>query len=225
MDQEGWAGMDGKTIEIMDSGGNAFKAYVSQPAGGRGPGLVIGLDIHGPRPVYRDIADLFASHGCLAVVPDYFWDVERGPDGSFRTTYKMETCVEVVRSTMAAVKAMPTCNGRIAVSGYCLGGNLGFIGVSRLGADAGISYYGTSLHTMLDEVPGIARPLLLHICEHDHTYPDEQRDRILAAAKTNAKIAAHVYAAPHGFASSTMKEDAAQLANARSFALLETLRS
>ena len=43
---------------------------------------MIGLDIHGPRPLYRDIADLFAGHGCLAVVPDYFWDVERGPDGT-----------------------------------------------------------------------------------------------------------------------------------------------
>ena len=67
--------MDAKTIDLRDSQGNAFKAYVSQPKGGRGPAVVLGLDIHGPRPVFRDIADLFADHGCLAVVPDYFWDV------------------------------------------------------------------------------------------------------------------------------------------------------
>jgi carboxymethylenebutenolidase len=196
---------------------------VSQPQGGRGPGVVFGLDIHGPRPVYRDIADLFAGHGCLAVVPDYFWDVERGPDGSFRTTYRFATCIEVIRSTLAAVKAMPACNGRTAVTGYCLGGNLAFIGVSRLGADAGISYYGTRIHTFLEEMPDVAKPLLLHLAEHDQTYSDEHRDRILEAAKRNPNVTAHVYAAPHGFASSTYQEDAARLANERTFKLLEQL--
>ena len=216
--------MNGSTIKLTDASGNAFNTYVSQPAGGRGPGVVLGLDIHGPRPLYRDMADMFAARGCLTAVPDYFWDVERGADGSFRTTYKVETCVEVMRSTLAAVRSMPGCNGKVAVSGYCMGGNFALMAVSRMGADAGISYYGTRLHTLLEDVPGIARPLLLHMAEHDVVYPDEQRDRILAAVRPNPNIAAHLYAAPHGFASSSWQEDAAQLANARTFALLETLR-
>ena len=216
--------MDGRTIDLRDSQGNVFKAYVSQPGGGRGPGVVFGLDIHGLRPLYHGIADRFAGHGCLAVVPDYFWDVERGTDGSYRTTHRFPTCIEVIRSALAAARAMPACNGRIAVIGYCLGGNLALLGVSRLGADAAVSYYGTRIHTFLDDVHNIAKPLILHIAEHDHTYPDEQRDRILAAVRTNANISAHVYAAPHGFASSTYQADAAQLANARTFALLDTLK-
>jgi carboxymethylenebutenolidase len=216
--------MNGSTIELKDSQGNAFKTYVSQPAGGRGPGVVLGLDIHGPRPLFRELADLFAGHGCLAVVPDYFWDVERGADGSFRGSYSTETCLEVIRSTLSAVKAMPACNGRVAIIGYCMGGNFALMGVSQLGADAGVSYYGTRIHRMLDQVPGITRPLLLHMAEHDIAYPDEQRDRILAAVKPNASITAYLYAAPHGFASSSFQEDAAQAANARTFALLDTLK-
>jgi carboxymethylenebutenolidase len=216
--------VNGKTIKLKDSQGNPFDAYLSLPKGGRGPGVVMGLDIHGLRPLYQEIADLFAEQGYLTVVPDYFWDVKRGDDGSFRTTVKFPTCLEVVKSSMAALKAMPECNGRAAVTGFCLGGNLAYVGVSRLGADAASSYYGTRLHTFLDEVEQIKKPLILHVAEHDHTYPDAERDKILAAVKKNPQITAHVYKAPHGFASSSYTPDAAGLAHARTFALFNTLK-
>ena len=216
--------MNGKTIELKDSQGNAYRTYLSMPKGGRGPGIVLGLDIHGLRPLYQEIADLFAEQGNLVAVPDYFWDVQRGEGGSYRTTLKFPTLLEVTKSTMAALRNMPECNGKIATTGFCAGGNTAFLGVARFGADAGVSYYGTRLHTFLDEVDAIKQPLILHIAEHDHTYPDEQRERILAAVKTNANIAAHVYKAPHGFASSTYTPDAAKLAHERTFALFNTLK-
>jgi carboxymethylenebutenolidase len=214
----------GKTIELKDSHGNPFRAYLSQPKGGRGPGVVMGLDIHGLRPLYHDIADLFAEQGYLTVVPDYFWDVKPGEGGSYRTTLKFPTCIEVVKTSMAALKGMPECNGRLAVTGFCLGGNLAYLGVSRFGADAATSYYGTRIHTFLDEVDAIKKPLILHIAEHDTTYPDEERDKILAAVKKNPQITAHVYKAPHGFASSSYTPDVAKLAHERSFALFNSLK-
>ena len=216
--------MNGKTIELKDSQGNPFKAYLSLPKGGRGPGVVMGLDIHGLRPLYHEIADLFAEQGYLTILPDYFWDVQRGEDGSYRTTLKFPTCVEVVKTSMAALKQMPECNGKLAITGFCLGGNLAYLGVARFGADAAASYYGTRLHTFLDEVDAIKKPLLLHIAEHDQTYPDAERDKILAAVKKNPRITAHVYKAPHGFASSSYTPDAAQLAHARTFELFNTLK-
>lgn len=216
--------MNGKTIELKDSQGNAFKAYLSHPRGGRGPGVVMGLDIHGLRPLYHEIADLFAEQGYLTIVPDYFWDVKRGEDGSFRTTLKMPTCIEVVKTSLGELKKMPECNGKTAVVGYCLGGNLAYMGVARFGADAAASYYGTRIHTLLDEVDAIKKPLLLHIAEHDHTHSDEERDKILATVKKNRQITPHVYKGPHGFASSTFTKEDADLANQRTFALFDTLK-
>jgi carboxymethylenebutenolidase len=216
--------MNGKTIELRDSQGNPFKAYLSQPKGGRGPGVVIGLDIHGFRPLYHEIADLFAEQGYLTIVPDYFWDVKPGEGGSYRTTLSFPTCIEVTTCAMAALRMMPQCNGKIAVTGYCLGGNMAFLSVARFGADAGTSYYGTRIHTFLNEIDAIRKPLILHIVEHDPTYPDEERDKILAAVKRNPLISAHVYAAPHGFATSSYDPGAATLAHARTFELLDTLK-
>jgi carboxymethylenebutenolidase len=217
--------MNGKMIELKDSKGNAYQTYLSHPKGAaRGPGVVIGLDIHGMRPLYQEIADLFAEQGYLAAVPDYFWDVQRGEGNSFRTTMKFPTLVGVTKDTMAHLKTMPDCNGKIAVTGFCVGGNTAFIGVSRLGADAAAGYYATRAHTLLDEVPNIKQPLILHIAEHDHTYPDEERDRILAAVKKNPAITAHVYKAPHGFASSSVDKDAQALSHKRTFELFDTLK-
>ena len=216
--------MPGTTVELKDSRGNAFRAYVSQPKGGRGPGIVMGIDIWGFRKLYFDIADLFAERGYLTIVPDYFWDVAIGADGSYKQTVNFPTCLEATRCAMAAARAMPQCNGRIGVTGFCIGGNTAFLGVARFGADAAASYYGTRIHMFLDEVDRIRKPVILHIVEHDPTYSDEDRDRILAAVKGHPTITTHVYSAPHGFASSSYTPDAAALAHERTFELFDTLK-
>ena len=216
--------MNGETIVLKDGADNVYRTYIAQPKGGRGPGVVIGLDIFGLRPLYHDIADLFAAQGYLAAVPDYFWDVEMGDSGSYRGKYKFPTMIEVTRATMEHLKPMAACNGKIAVTGFCVGGNTTFVAAARFGADAAASYYGTRLHTLLDEVGAIQCPTLLHIAEHDETYPEEERDRILAAVKSNALIMPHIYAAPHGFASSHVVEEARALAHARTFALFDSLK-
>ena len=216
--------MNGEIVELKDGSGNPYRTYITQPQGGRGPGVIIGLDIFGLRPLYHDIADLFAAQGYLAAVPDYFWDVEIGDGGSYRGKYKFPTMTEVTRVTMEQLKPMAACNGKVAVTGFCVGGNTAFVAAARFGADAAASYYGTRLHTLLDEVGAIKCPTLLHIAEHDETYPDVERDRILAAVTHNPQITPHIYAAPHGFASSHVVEDAQSLAHGRTFALFDTLK-
>ena len=216
--------MNGKTIELKDAQGKLFRAYVSLPRGGCGPGVVMGLDIHGFRKLYFDLADHFAEQGYLTFVPDCFWDAKPGEDGSYKKTVNFATCVETTRCSMAAVKAMPECNGRIGVTGFCMGGNTAFLGAARYGADAAASYYGTRIHTFLDETRNIRKPVLLHIVEHDPTYSDENRDKILAAVKDNPLITTHVYAAPHGFAGTSYTPEVANLAHARTFELFNSLK-
>jgi carboxymethylenebutenolidase len=216
--------MNGEIVAMNDLNGNTYQSYLSVPAQGRGPGVVIGVDIHGMRPLFFEIADLFAEQGYLAAVPDCFWDAKRGDDGSYRTTMKFSTLLDVTRSTMAHLRAHPACNGKVAVTGFCAGGNTAFLGVARFGADAAASYYGTRLHTFLDEIGNITAPTVLHIAEHDHTYPDEERDNILKAARKNPHVKAYVYDAPHGFASSTIDKEAQSLAHRRTFDLFATLK-
>ena len=216
--------MNGETIELKTGAGRVYRCYVSRPKSAKAPGVVIGLDIFGFRQVFFDIADDFAARGYLAAVPDYFWDVQPNESGTFRGQYKFPTMVETTGATMAAVRTMAGCNGKVAVTGFCVGGNTAFIGAAQQGADAAASYYGTRLHTLLDEVDAIKVPTVLHIAEHDETYPDEERDRILAAVKRNPNISAHVYAAPHGFAHSHVDEAAGNLTHERTFQIFDKLK-
>jgi carboxymethylenebutenolidase len=216
--------VNGEIVSMNDLNGGTYQSYLSLPKQGRGPGVVIGVDIHGMRPLFFEIADLFAEQGYLAAVPDCFWDAKRGDDGCYRTTMKFSTLIDVTKSTMATLKSNPACNGKVAVTGFCVGGNTAYLGVARFGADAAASYYGTRLHTYLDEIGNIRAPTLLHIAEHDHTYPDEERDNILNAARKNPHVKAYVYDAPHGFASSTIDKEARSLAHGRTFDLFATLK-
>ena len=54
-----------------------------------------------------------------------------------------------ILAATAVAKDMPECNGRIGVTGFCIGGNTAFLGVARYGADAAVSYYGTRIRTFL----------------------------------------------------------------------------
>jgi carboxymethylenebutenolidase len=77
--------------------------------------------------------------------------------------------------------------------GFCLGGNLAFRMAVESDADCNVSYYGVGIEGMLDGVPRISRPLLMHIAEKDRFVPPEAQAKILAAVRGNPHVTAHVY--------------------------------
>lgn len=216
--------MSGEIVELKTGGGGAYRCYIARPKAAKAPGVVIGLDIFGFRPLLHEIADYFAERGYLAAVPDYFWDVKPNESGTYRGMYKFPTMVETTGATLVAVRGMTGCNGKVAATGFCVGGNTAFIAAAKQGADAAASYYGTRIHTLLDEVDAIKVPTVLHIAEHDETYPDEERDKILATVKRNPNIAAYIYAVPHGFAHSHVDEASRALAHERTFRIFDKLK-
>ena len=112
-----------------------------------------------------------------------------------------------------------------AATGYCMGGNTALLSVTRLGADAAASYYGTLMHDYLDEFKDASAPVLLHMPEHDWTYTEAQRDQIIAEAKKNPAITVHIYPEPHGFATGRRKPNGAgDLSDARTFELFERFK-
>ena len=51
---------------------------------------------------------------------------------------------------MAAARALPGADGKIGVTGYCLGGLMTFLTAARVGADAAVVYYGGGTDKYLD---------------------------------------------------------------------------
>ena len=68
--------MAGSWIQIAAPGGDSFEGYLSVPAAGSGPGLVMVQEIFGVNPSIRHLADLFAAEGFTVLAPDFFWRIE-----------------------------------------------------------------------------------------------------------------------------------------------------
>lgn len=169
-------------VTISAAGGGRFSAYLALPqdAAGRRPGLVMMQQIFGVNAEMRGFTDMYAAKGYVAICPDLFWRMEPGvqieqpvPREGFAKAIDLvnrldlDRAVDDLNATAAFLRAHPACNGKIGTIGYCLGGLLAFLMAVRSDSDAHIAYFGVDIEKHLDEAPGVAKPLMLHIPERD----------------------------------------------------------
>ena len=86
-----------------------------------------------------------------------------------------------IAATLAHLRGLPGCSGRVGTVGFCLGGTLSFLAAATAkpdgrGLDAAVPYYGSGIHGMLDLAPQIDCPMLLHYGDDDPYIPAEQID-------------------------------------------------
>lgn len=199
------------TIDATDGG--RFSAYIAKPAKLPAPGIVVIQEIFGVNTVMRDLCDGFAAQGYLAVCPDLFWRQQPGVQLTDKSQDEwnrafalmngldQDKAVEDLKATLAWLRQQPDCSGKAGTVGYCLGGRLAFMMAARSVADCNVSYYGVGLDSLLGELDGITKPLLMHVAEQDKFVPPEARERIVAAVPANPRITLHVYpGVNHAFA-------------------------
>src|ERR1700733_9211854 len=162
-------------IKIKSLEGKEFGAYCAVPKNGNGPGLIVIQEIFGVNAAMRQICDGFAAKGYVAVCPDLFWRQQPGIQITDKTPAEWDRAMELYKnfdaeagvrdllSTLAHVRGMKGCSGKVGSVGYCLGGRLSFLMATRSDVDAAVSYYGVGLDQLLDEVHDIRMPVLLHI--------------------------------------------------------------
>ena len=217
--------------------GAEFDGYLSLPASGYGPGIVVLQEIFGVNDYMRSVADWYAAHGFVAVCPDLFWRLQPGiqlsdkGDGWKKAIelYQQLDKAKAVEDSAAALNFLrqhPACSGHVGVVGFCLGGNLAYQLSVRFKPDCAVGYYGVGIERSLDEAKNLANPLLLHIAGRDHNCPPEAQAQIHAALDQNplAKIYGypdreHAFARPGG---EHYEAADAELANLRSLEFLVT---
>jgi carboxymethylenebutenolidase len=191
-------------ITIKSFDGFDFDAYLSLPASGYGPGIVVIQEIFGVNQFVRDVADWYAAHGFVAICPDLFWRQERnvvltdrGDDWNkaFQLYAGLDEAkaVEDTAAAMEFLRKHPSCSGRVGAVGFCLGGNLAYLLSVRFKPDCAVGYYGVSIEKSLAEASNLSNPLLLHIAGHDKFCPPEAQAAIHAALDSNAQTTIHTY--------------------------------
>ncbi|MEJ0061796.1 MAG: dienelactone hydrolase family protein [Alphaproteobacteria bacterium] len=212
--------------------GRHFDAYVARPDFVSAPAIIVIQEIFGVNPAMRGICDDLARDGYLAICPDLFWRLEPHIQLSDQTDADMKQAfglyerfdvasgVDDLLAALAYARTMPGCNGKVGTVGYCLGGKLAFLLTARSDLDCGVSYYGVGLENLLEDVPDIRCPLLMHMAGKDKFSSPQAQEKVLAAVAKNSRIQAPVYPdADHAFARPGgvhWDEAAAALANKRS---------
>jgi carboxymethylenebutenolidase len=193
-------------IKIRAFDGGEFDGYLAMPASGYGPGMVVLQEIFGINSFTRDVADWYAAHGFVALVPDLFWRIkpgieltDKGDDWKKAVELYLQIdegkAVEDSAATLEFLRKHTACSGRVGAVGFCMGGNLAYLLSVRFKPDCAVGYYGVSIEKSLDEANNLSSPLMLHIAGKDKFCPPEAQAQIHATLDSNPLATLHDY--PH----------------------------
>lgn len=230
--------MNGSMIKIGASDGGEFEAYLSTPAQGSGPGLILLQEIFGINQYLRDMADQFAEEGYVVLVPDLFWRMEPGVNLSysdedfgkafgFYQQFDVDQGIKDVGDTLAALRSMEQCKGKIGALGYCLGGKLAYLTAARTDVDCAVSYYGVAIEASLDEAADITCPMVMHFASEDQFVPPEAVDAVRNTFEGRSDVEIYYYhGVNHAFATpgrDSYHKPSTMMAYSRSLALLRSV--
>lgn len=205
--------MTGREIEIAADDGK-FEAYLAAPETGpnqgKGPGVILVTHIYGVDGDTRAMCDDLARHGCVALAQNFFWRdqdsgvLEQSADGGQRARARamridFGRAMADLKRSIAEIKRQPSCNGKIAVFGYCFGGAYVWRAACDGLVDAGVSFHGTFLAKSMKPGDRPRCPVSLFYGDNDELAPPEE----LAAVKKTADATGSEFVihsgAPHGF--------------------------
>ena len=200
-------------LKAADNSGE-FSAFVWEPEGKAETGAVVVIqEIFGVNDSLRETAQTLADQGFIAIAPDLYWRLKPGVNISDKTDAEWKKAiglmnrfdqnkgVEDLKTTLAAARELPGCNGNAGTIGYCLGGRLAVMMAARSDSDVNISYYGVGLDELLPEFDTVEAPLMLHIAELDEYFPEASREKLLDGTEDNEWVDAFVYPnVQHAFA-------------------------
>ena len=194
---------------VVDDG--AFGVHVVVPDAPNGSGIVLIQEIFGVGPYITAVADRLAALGYAVAAPDLFWRFapghaadhdEAGLNRSMELVSQLDAdkAVADCLATMAHLRGLPEVTGPVGMLGFCLGGTLA-VGCALAGdPDAVVSYYGSGVPGMVDQLGAITAPTLLHFGANDPYIPAEGLESVMAAVPQHPAIDLNVEAgAGHAF--------------------------
>lgn len=190
------------TITVPDGD---FQALVVRPAQEPAPAIVLIQEIFGVNDGIRQIAGELAAQGYIVVAPDLFWRFEPGLSMSeatpenwekafgFYQRFDFDKGVQDVVATIKAARTLDGANGKVGVTGYCLGGLMTFRAMAASDADVGVVYYGGGTDNYVSEGAKIRAPLLMHLAGDDEYIGKDAQAKIHAALDGHPRIQIHTY--------------------------------
>ena len=185
----------------MARDGHEFAAYLAPTSGTPRGAVVVLQEIFGVNEHIRSVVEQYATAGFLTIAPALFDRIGRNlelgysaPEVEQARGYRLQIeAATALRDISAAINVVKHA-GRVALVGYCWGGQLAWMGAGALPVQAAVGYYASRVWEKLERLPQC--PTLLHFGERDTLIPRAQIDVVRAAFPQGQY---YFYPADHGF--------------------------
>ena len=188
----------------------SMPAHVWRPASGSGPGILLLQEIFGVSDYIVSRAQDLADLGYVVLAPEIYWRigasrVENGPDAlgqAFALAQQVDWDAAVTDSASALEELgrLPGVEGSIGIVGFCFGGALAFNVAAVADPDVLVSYYGSSLPSMLDLAADVTAPALYHFGLADSYIEPETVELVRKALTSRPGVNFETYeGADHAF--------------------------
>ncbi|MBK8240732.1 MAG: dienelactone hydrolase family protein [Deltaproteobacteria bacterium] len=185
--------------------GRTATGYLSLPASGHGPGVLVIQEYWGLVDHIKQVADRFAAAGFAALAPDlYRGESASGPDDAGRRL--MELDIPDASRQLGGAAAYLLAHAsvtpkKVAAVGFCMGGKLALHAAGEYPESicAVVDFYGVhpKAEPRLDRLSG---PVQTHFAEHDDYIPVAQAHDLVARLRAaGVEVEDHLYDAQHAF--------------------------
>ncbi len=172
----------------------------SGPGNGKAPGLVVLQEWWGINDQIQAVAARFAAAGFVVLVPDlYHGKVAQSAEeaGGMMKALDRGQALQEIAGAVDHLRSLG--NGKVAVTGFCLGGALAFASAVQIrGLAAVVPFYGLPGDLDWSKVDA---PIQAHFAQHDDWATVAGAQKIKEAV--TVPMALHVYDAQHAFANDT----------------------
>ncbi len=187
--------------------GSEVKGEISLPAGDdKAPGLVLVHEWWGLNDHIRNLADRFAAAGFVTLAPDlYQGKVAKDAAEAQELMVALDGKRALADLGAAAqhLLAHPRVNGKVGVTGFCMGGAYAFVAATRLPEiSAAVPFYGIPPAGRADFA--LAKPILAHFSATDQWATVAGAEAIKKEVEAaGGSMVLHVYDAEHAFMNDT----------------------
>jgi carboxymethylenebutenolidase len=216
----------GETVEFACNGSTA-NGYLSRPAGGSGPGLIVVQEWWGIEWAIKEMADRLAAGGFVALVPDLY-------HGELAEHTEMDKAAQLMTSLPPDRAARDMSGGvdflaghdavtgdGIGVVGFCMGGMLSWLLAANRPdkVKAVVAFYGFPQGDTEPDWSQLKAPVRGHMAENDDFFgPDAARalESKLKGMGKDVEITVHpgtghAFMSPHNALGTLDAELAAQI--------------
>ena len=152
-----------------------FKGYVTAPASGVYPGVLLLHQNYGVDANIRAYAEILAANNYTVFIPDLFWRKIPGCELNSSNAddenksldlikgYDLDKGFDDITICLKWLRETPQCNGLVTVIGFGIGANLAYLAGLWLDIESTVCYDFEGVDFFQEHDTSIRRPMLIHL--------------------------------------------------------------